>query len=295
MRVAGKEKYANSKIVRDMISGFPRLPTQINKLTSILLDEGAAVSEVVAFAKMDPSIVSVVLKTVNSGYYSFQRKISDFQHAFVLLGFNQVYQILMENFLEATLPKHVNLRELNLHSAVMSQMAFDIAQVSNRSKPVVMSTLGILHDLGKCVVVLLREKKPELDLVLDKIDDGQIGSLLLDTWNTPAVICRSVEYQTYAEFYPPHQIPEDCRDSVAILHVAHLCYEYLKGEERTESLYAFSNDYMDLLGLENRSIGDLIARHIMPSLTKKIETFPEYVREFILSKAPPAISGATPA
>ncbi|OPY80631.1 MAG: HDOD domain protein [Syntrophorhabdus sp. PtaU1.Bin153] len=281
----GKADYARSRMVQDMIKDFPRLPVQISKLTSILLDEGASVTEIVTFAKMDPSVVSVVLKTVNSGYYRFQRKISDFHHAFLLLGFNQVYGILMENFLEGILPRHVNLKGLNLHSAIISQMAFDISQLSNKSKPVMMSTLGILHDMGKCVMLLSKSRKPELDLAYDKLDGGKIGSLLLDTWNTPEIICRTVEYQSYPRFAPPEEVPSSYREAVAILHLAHICYDYLGGVAEEDALRAFSDEYMDLLNLENKSIPDLMKVHILPSLSKKIDVFPDHVREFILKNA----------
>lgn len=276
-----KAEYGRDKIVREMIEGFPRLPIQINKLASILLDEGASATEIVALAKLDPSIVSVVLKTVNSGYYRFQRKISDFQHAFLLLGFNQVYQILMENFLQGVLPKRLNLRELNLHSAIVSQIAFDISHSSGISKPVVVSTLGILHDMGKCAMLLFREKKPDLEMVIERLDYTAIGSLLLDTWNTPATICRSVECQSLPLFSPPKGIPEDCRENVAILHVAHLCHEYLRGAKAEELLYPYISEYMDFLGLKHRGLESLVENQIVPSLSKKIDTFPEYVREFI--------------
>jgi HD-like signal output (HDOD) protein len=277
----GKDHYSNTAMIQEMIRTFPRLPIQINKLTSMLLDEGASVSEIVTFAKMDPSIVSVVLKMVNSGFYNFQRKISDFHHAFVLLGFNQVYQILMDNFLQGVMPKHFNLKELNLHSAVISQVAFDIASLSKKSKPVMMSTLGILHDLGKCVVLIAKEKKPEIRLVLSSLDDSKIGSLLLDAWKTPAVICHSVEYQPYAQFSPPEKIPEDVRENVAILYVAHLCFDYLCGGHDEGPRGAFSEDYMNILDIQNVSIRDLVNQHILPSLVKKVDVFPDYVRDFI--------------
>lgn len=281
------DKYARSVMIQDMIKNFPRLPIQINKLTSMLLDEGASSSEIVGFAKMDPSIVSIVLKTVNSGYYSFQRKISDFHHAFVLLGFNQVYQILMENFLQGIMPKHFNLKALNLHSAVISQIAFDIAQLSKHSKPVMMSTLGILHDLGKCVILVSKAKRPELDLVMERLNDCKVGSLLLDTWNTPAIICKSVEYQVYPHFCPPKDIPEDCLESVSILHIAHLCFDYLSGKKKEEFNDAFLNEYMQTIHLQNYSIEALVSQHILPSLTRKIEVFPDYVRDFLKSQPSP--------
>lgn len=281
----GRVDYAKSAMVQDMIKDFPRLPVQISRLTSLLLDEGASVAEIVNFAKMDPSVVSVVLKTVNSGYYRFQRKISDFHHAFLLLGFNHVYGILMENFLQGILPKHINLKDLNLHSAVISQITFDISQLSNKSKPVMMSTLGILHDIGKCVMLLSKNKKPEQDLLYDKLDAGKIGSLLLDAWNTPEIICRIVEYQSYPQFAPPEEVPGNYREAVAILHVAHICCDYLGGIAEEEALCAFSDEYMDLLNLESKSIFDLMSTHIVPSLCKKIDVFPDYAREFILKNA----------
>ena len=277
----GNDQYARSAMIQDMINSFPRLPIQINKLTSMLLDEGASVSEIVGFAKMDPSIVSVVLKTVNSGYYNFQRKISDFHHAFVLLGFNQVYQILMENFLQGVVPKHFNLKALNLHSAVISQIAFDIAQLAKKSKPVMMSTLGILHDLGKCVVLVSKAKKPELDIIMARLNDCKVGSLLLDAWNTPAIICQSVEYQSYPQFCPAEEIPEDCRESVAILYVAHICFDYLNGKMEETCMQPFLEEYMDIVDLSSYSIENLVAQHILPSLVRKIDVFPDYVRDFI--------------
>jgi HD-like signal output (HDOD) protein len=277
----GRDKYASSAMIQDMIRTFPRLPIQINKLTSMLLDEGAAVSDIVGFAKMDPSIVSVVLKTVNSGYYNFQRKISDFHHAFVLLGFNQVYQILMDNFLQGIMPKHFNLKALNLHSAVISQIAFDIAQLSKTGKPVMMSTLGILHDIGKCVVLISKDKRSDMDLVSSILDDTMIGSLLLDGWNTPAVMCRSVEYQSYPEFCPPEMVPEDCLESVSILYIAHLCFDCMCEKDVEISTHAFLGEYMAILGLKKYSIQDLVNQHILPSLIRKIDTFPDYVRDFI--------------
>jgi len=277
----GNDQYARSAMIQDMINSFPRLPIQINKLTSMLLDEGASVSEIVGFAKMDPSIVSVVLKTVNSGYYNFQRKISDFHHAFVLLGFNQVYQILMENFLQGVVPKHFNLKVLNLHSAVISQIAFDIAQLAKKSKPVMMSTLGILHDLGKCVVLVSKAKKPELDIIMARLNDCKVGSLLLDAWNTPAIICQSVEYQSYPQFCLAEEIPEDCRESVAILYVAHICFDYLNGKIKETCMQPFLEEYMDIVDLSSYSIENLVAQHILPSLVRKIDVFPDYVRDFI--------------
>ena len=151
-----------------------------------------------------------------------------------------------------------------------------------------MSTLGILHDLGKCVVLVSKAKRPELDLVLARLNDAKIGSLLLDTWNTPGIICQSVEYQPYAKFCRPAEISEECRESVAILYIAHLCFDYLSGKQGEEFMHAFSEEYMNVIDFSNYSIESLVSQHILPSLIRKIDVFPDYVRDFISNNQPTA-------
>jgi HD-like signal output (HDOD) protein len=191
----------------------------------------------------------------------------------------------MENFLQGVMPKNFNLKELNVHSALISQIAFDIAQLTKRSKPVMMSTLGILHDLGKCVVLVSKAKRPELDIVMGRLNDSMIGSLLLDAWNTPGIICRSVRYQLVPQFCPPHEVPEDCRESVAILYAAHLCFDCLSGKQAGESAHAFSEEYLRAIDLEGCSTESLVTQHILPSLVRKLDVFPDYVRDFINAQA----------
>ena len=98
-------QYENSEMIQGMLKNIPRLPMYANRLAVVILDENVSSRDVAELAKMDPSLVSVVLKTVNSAYYGFKRKISDFQHAVLLMGFNHVYQLVMDVGLKSTMPK----------------------------------------------------------------------------------------------------------------------------------------------------------------------------------------------
>jgi hypothetical protein len=68
---------------------------------------------------------------------------------------------------------------------------------------------------------------------------------------------------------------------VAILYIAHLCFDYLSGKQGEEFMHAFSEEYMNVIDFSNYSIENLVSQHILPSLIRKIDVFPDYVRDFI--------------
>ncbi len=85
---ASSDGYARSDMIVSFLQSVPRLPIYASRLAVMLLDENVSTRKVAELAKQDPSLVGAVLKTVNSAYYAFQSKVSDFQHAVLLLGFN---------------------------------------------------------------------------------------------------------------------------------------------------------------------------------------------------------------
>lgn len=273
--------YEESEMIQGMIKHIPRLPMYANRLAVVILDENVSTRDVAELAKLDPSLVSVVLKTVNSAYYGFKRKISDFQHAVLLLGFNQVYQLVMDVGIRSTMPKTPEFRELLLHSMLVSFIGFEISQLVSVKKAVSVSTVGLLHDIGRSVVLLLKGKHPKMGFLIDMLDQARLGALLLKQWNIPDLVCRTLEYQDYPFWLPPEYIPEKHRAHVSILYLAHLCYEYLKGDPEQSLKTAFLADYFRLLNRRERSLSEFVDRVVLPSLKKKSKTFPEEVRTFL--------------
>jgi hypothetical protein len=66
----------------------------------------------------------------------------------------------------------------------------------------------------------------------------------------------------------------------------HLCFGYLDGKQKEEFVNAFSEEYMDIIELRNYSIESLVKQHILPSLTRKIDAFLDYVKGFIKNQQP---------
>ncbi len=284
LRVGNSAVYEKAEMVRHVLKSFPRLPMYVTKLTELLLEENASTDEIIEYAKTDPSLVGVVLKTANSPFYNLPGKVGDFQHAVLLLGFNQIYQIIMDNGIKNIMPREPEFLQLQFHSLVISVLGFEIAQLCGLKKPLVANTLGILHGIGESIILLLKKDYHGMSILLDLLDDAKLGALILREWNLPESICLAIEYHYYPEFAPPEEVPAACRDMAAILHLAHLCFDRLAGKDEKTARSAFLPDYMRLLPVCNESdngVSSLLDR-VVPSLQKKIEFIPEVVRNFLL-------------
>ncbi|MCP5005088.1 MAG: HDOD domain-containing protein [Planctomycetes bacterium] len=75
--------------------------------------------------------------------------ISDVQHAITYLGFNQVYQLVVDREAKSTMPDTPEFQELQFHSNVVSFFSFELARLCGRNKPLLHCTIGLLHDIGK--------------------------------------------------------------------------------------------------------------------------------------------------
>ncbi len=274
------DEYAGSEMIQKMLKSIPRLPMYATKLAVMLRDENIFTTDVVKLASLDPSLVGIVMKTVNSPYYNLPNKVTDFQHAVLLLGFDQVYQLVIADGVRNIMPSSPRFRELQFHSAAVSFIGSEISQLCGIKKTAMLGTIGLLHDIGKSVILLLKKQHPKMSLLIDAMDDASIGALLLKRWGLPDVICQSLRYQYYPDFLPPSDIPEEYQENIAALHIAHLCYEYLKGKDEIELPVAFLGEYMHVLKLPESSLPELVRKKVLPALNKKKKTFPENVKQF---------------
>lgn len=276
------QDYTQSEMIVGMLKKVPQLPMYASRLAQMLLDANVSAKDVAALAKNDPSLVSAVLKRVNSAYYNWQKKISDFQHAVILLGFNQVYQLVIADGLRRTMPNTPPFRALHNHSVVISHVAYEIAQLFNRQQASMMSTIALLHDIGKSVLLLMKKQNPKLSVLIDILDPAKLGALLLEEWNIPENVCRAVEFQDYPIFSPPEQLPVEVRPLVAMLHVSHLCAESIGGASKEALWKPFNEEWLRVLNIRFRDVESLTREHVRPSLEKKAGALPEHVRGFLM-------------
>ncbi len=283
LREQHENKYEQSEIIQNILKNIPRLPIYVTKLIQLLLDEGASVKEITNLAKQDPSLVSQILKVVNSPYYGLKNKIADLNHAILYLGFNEVYQIIVSGGIQKTMPGSPEFRDLHQHSVIISQLAFEICQHYDKRYSSTMSTIGLLHDIGKSIVLLLKKQNPKWALFIEMLQPARIGALLLKEWQIPTTVCEAIQYQDYPEFFPAETVPAEQRAFTAILALAHLCCDLCGGKRIEASEHPYITEYFELLGFDGMTVQEFFSQKIIPSLQKKSETLPSNLRAMVLS------------
>ncbi len=280
-RSQAKTDFRHMEMIRGIIKKVPQLPIFATTLSTKLLDDKLSAGELSDEIMKDPSLVAIVLKTINSAYYGFEKKISDMRYAIVLLGFDMMYQLVIAEGVKRTMPDTPVFKELHTHSVIISHLAFSLSQESKVGNPSEMATIGLLHGLGQTVIQLLKDKNPKFSMFINILDQAQMGALLLKTWNLPDIFWQSVEFQFYPEFSFPENIPVETRNNVTILFLSHLCFDFLRGLPEQDLPLSFAEYYLPLLNLEGCSIKEIVEETLLPALTQKIKSLPTPVKQLL--------------
>lgn len=273
-------KYENSTLIRSILDNIPRLPMFATDLLERLKDPNTTPKMIADTIWQDSSLVTQILKYVNSPYYGFHQKIADLQHAVMLLGFNQIHQLVVFNAMRATMPNAPDYKRLQAHSILISFIATELSAYAMPRRSGLVGTLGLLHNVGEGVVLLLKEAYPKISTLFDIMSHPILGSLLLQHWNLPEELCLSIRYQKHPLFAPPDEIPEAIRVNVAFLSLAHAILARMTNV-LSQTTPPFFSEYMRLLGLHAQNLDALTNEIVLPALGKKQSVLPTVVRQFI--------------
>lgn len=166
----------------------------------------------------DQALTSKLLAMANSAYYAFQFEVTTVRRAVVAVGYNEVRNLCMGLSLMGFLkPSVFHNREMTaqlwMHSLAVSQAARLLAQRSRVLEPEVAYTAGLLHDIGKVVLVafypdevdklqslLVKEGQSftEAERMLE-LSHSEVGKALAEHWKLPAMLA-----QVISRHHAPH-------------------------------------------------------------------------------------------
>lgn len=273
--------YTASRPIGELLRKIPRLPSYATRLTQLLTDPNVSAKEALDTAKLDPSLTASVLKTVNSAAYGLRHKVMDFQHAFLLLGFTQIQQIIITRGIQSTMPKTAEFQQLQLHCVMVSALSQEIALAVKQGNAPLLGTIGLLHDIGKSVVLLLKREHAQLSFLINLLNTDLIGTMLLREWQIPEDICACMQYQSMPYQAPPGVIPEAHRINMSILYVAHLCFDFLMEKPLEAKQLRYFASYMQVLGCEARTLETFMGKQLLPSVQTRINTLPKVIQNFL--------------
>ncbi len=218
---------AQLRLAVENASNLPTLPTIVQKIIEMVDSSETTGRQLGAEISKDQVLSAKVLKLVNSGFYGFSEPITAISHAVTMLGFNTVKSLVLSSsvldLMDQALPG------LWDHSLACARTCNIIAAHLERADAEEVSTIGLLHDLGK--VVLHQSMPTEFQQVgrrVDKLDmlfceaeevvlganHGEIGGWLLEKWMLPPSLVEPII--DHHDFRPNR----DHAERTALLHLA---------------------------------------------------------------------------
>ncbi len=269
--------------VREFISNIPRLPEHATDLAMKLLQETTSVQEVVEGLKQDPNTAGLVLRAVNSAQFGFNKKIETFYHACIILGFNSIYSLIMRDAVQSAIVVSEEAELLHTHACLASALCYEISLCSRDVHGQTATTVGLLHDIGKGIQILMKRARWLMDEYVDALDPARLGADLLRSWGLPERLCSIIENQRMPEFTAPDLVPAEYRRDAGVLHVAHVLESLLRGGHEEPGAAIFTTDYMAMLGIQNLAPADLLSQRVLPSLRRNAHRLPREIQSFVLA------------
>jgi HD-like signal output (HDOD) protein len=271
-----------TEFVQTFLRNMPCMPAYATDLAAKLLDDRTSVQEVVEGIKRDPNLVGTVLKTVNSPLYGFSKKIESFYHACMILGFNNIYNLIMREAAQSTMPVTRDTSRIHKHSCLIAVLCYEIASCAKEQQSQTATTIGLLHDIGKGVQVVMKSAHPDKADFIDTFPSANLGAELLRVWGLPERLCKIVEFQQQPEYTSAELISSEYSRETGTLHVAHAVEHLLLGQQPEPTRNIFTQEYMSLLGLGHMNPEQLLKERILPNLLKNKNRIPPEIQSLFI-------------
>lgn len=221
------------KIKLERINDLPTLPVVANNIIQITRNPKTSALEVGKAISQDPALTSKVLKSANSAFYGFPRKISTITHAIVILGFANIRNIVLTASIFDVLASkggdgkfdREGFWQHSLACGITSKLLAKRLGIMNADEAFIW---GLLHDLGKIVldtyfnedftrvVCLAREKGiliRDAEQQLLGSDHAEVGAAVADKWNLPPILIKVIRF---------HHNPPLANESMRMAAIVHL-------------------------------------------------------------------------
>jgi putative nucleotidyltransferase with HDIG domain len=262
--------------VKAGLSLVPPLPHVVMQLLKEIQDPNASAASVGEIASSDPAMAASLIRTVNSAAFGLSRKITSVAEAVNFLGFSSVKAMVLRLQLDKTLGGKVkgneDVEDLWIHSLVVSYVADALARRVPGVDRGLVSTLGLLHDIGKLVVQTqfpaeakeLRGPgggEPPLarETRILGVDHAALGANLAAKWGLPGDLVQAIRWHHRPERAFSATDPRALHQAMYLVQVANqlskYCYVY---QDETE-IDAIPDTEFDLLGFSHDLTGLLSA------------------------------------
>ena len=251
--------------VINKINDLPSLPEVALEMLSDLENEDISLDTMVEKVTMDQALAAKVLKLANTSYYGANSKVVTIQQAVSLLGTTHTKNLIRTTIFTHHLPtarcQGFDNKAYWRHN-IATAICAEIISRTLHMKHDFAFTAGLMHDIGRLVLVVKFPKKYEQVIQCSKdndcslldaersilgVDHVAVGLILALQWNFADAIQDAIR---------GHHAPDDkeLNSLASIVHVANAIVHALDlSESEEESVPPISQFAWDLLGLNEEA------------------------------------------
>jgi HD-like signal output (HDOD) protein len=225
---------------RELLNGIPpeieKIINSIESISPLITDLSARLNDpdinpkdISRLIITDQGLTSFILKRVNSPYYGLVQKVDNIFNAIVILGYNEIYRIVMEE--RASRIGIKPNREEWIHANLTSTIAAYLASASRIGVPGgTMVTLGMLHDIAR-TIMLQSLPEPENGFSHDPrerlrqeaelygIDHATLGGILARRWQMPERLSNAIGRHHWPMFWSLREVAQASPDVIKELAI----------------------------------------------------------------------------
>lgn len=225
---------------------LPFSPALLQKLF-MQTGEGAMASmhEIAETIAKDQGLTAKLLAVANSAFYGLQAQVTSVQRAATVLGLREIRNIILAVGIRALGRKRPVSKEFDLdgywrHQFRVAMASRDLARRLGGVDADLLFTAGLLHDLGKLIVAMLRPEvlRSIAELAATKhlpdalaeneywgVEHGVVGALVLGSWDLPPEIVEPVNWH-----HAPELAPASAREALILALADALMHEAVDPE-----------------------------------------------------------------
>lgn len=212
---------------QELIGNIGRIPP-LNPVVLRLLEELSngqySATNLQKIIEEDANTSATILKIANSPFYGMKRRVNSIRDACVLLGFNNLRNIVYATALES-FSSSAGQESLRQHTVATAIIASQLARFSGLDDSTCY-TLGLLHELGKQITMVgfpdyfaafIDKAIRDPDGTVEEIDSMcALGETMAKCWHLPDLFLHCIRHHT-----DPASCPGPSTAYVQLIHAAH--------------------------------------------------------------------------
>lgn len=216
----------------DKVGSLPPVPIVAQKALHIIQDPKSEMKELANVIKMDQAMTSLILRWVNSGYYSLKNKLISIEQAVSYLGMRTVQNLVLSasvsGFMNRPIPGYL-LEKGDLWKRSIGMAAGAQLLIKERAPELAQDAYyaGLFCDIGKLAFDTLLRYNPidtnvatdysfdEIEVNLFGFDHAAVGAGIVSRWNFPEHLADVI-----AHHHTPSQAGEKAKLLAYSVHAA---------------------------------------------------------------------------